>query len=210
MLPSRSQQGNQAYFVEPLALRSGQNRHQDDRRYSAASATSPYDHPMQLFPGRDRPRPTSLLSTSTYAGPPPPNSSDFLLGSSRSDTFSTQDRRHSDTSTVYDPFLEYDRDQKKSAPLEYNADFLRYEQAQRVPTSGFYSHFEPTDWRGIAMHAGFCFVGYPFLLLVCLAASNKTLFWARVIVGIGCGLLGFCLGLNPYRFARRYLEAGSM
>ena len=107
-------------------------------------------------------------------------------------------------STVYDPFLS--PDPQRSSPPEYH-DFNYI--PKEPPKSGFYAYFEPTDWKGIIMHIVFTLVAYPFLILICLAASNKILFWSRVIVGAGCGILGFCLGYNPYRFARRYLEAGS-
>ena len=135
---------------------------------------------------------------SRWLAPPPP---------SASSSFSAP----STTYDLYDPYQEYDKKAQSSGYESYVLD--RLDDAHYRPRTrqknGFYSYFEKTDWNGIVMHTIFCFVAYPFLIALCALASDRSIFWARVIVGGGCGVLGYALAFYPYRFATRYLEAGS-
>jgi hypothetical protein len=73
----------------------------------------------------------------------------------------------------------------------------------------FAKGYEPPQWRRLAAHLTLCALGYPFLLLFVSASKGKSLFWARLLVGVGCGLLGGMLGWNLVKMARRILEAAS-
>ncbi|KAG6828760.1 hypothetical protein H0H92_006839 [Tricholoma furcatifolium] len=50
--------------------------------------------------------------------------------------------------------------------------------------------FQVPQWTQIFVHILLCIVSYPLLLVVMLIARNKSLFWTRFIVGVGCGLVG--------------------
>ncbi|KLO16744.1 hypothetical protein SCHPADRAFT_198455 [Schizopora paradoxa] len=68
-------------------------------------------------------------------------------------------------------------------------------------------YFEATDWVAIMFHSLAVGSAYPFLYLVCFFASDRTLFWSRLIVRLGSGILAFALGRTPFFAARKYLEA---
>lgn len=73
----------------------------------------------------------------------------------------------------------------------------------------FAKGFETPQWHRLAVHLTLCAIGYPFLLLFVSASRGKSLFWARLLIGVGCGLLGGMLGWNLVKMARRILEAAS-
>ena len=81
------------------------------------------------------------------------------------------------------------------------------ERAQRHP---FAEGFEPPRWRMISVHVLLCVIAYP-LLLICtvVATKGKTLFWTRLVVGLGCGIVGFCLGLSLLALGKAFFEAAS-
>ncbi|KAG5350089.1 hypothetical protein C0989_000213, partial [Termitomyces sp. Mn162] len=69
------------------------------------------------------------------------------------------------------------------------------------------SGFEKPYWRDILLHIALCLVSYPILLAVTLVARNKSIFWTRFIVGVGCGLVGLGLGYSLLTLAKSHLEA---
>jgi hypothetical protein len=71
----------------------------------------------------------------------------------------------------------------------------------------FASQFEAPDWRQLSIHTVLCLLSYPLLLLVVIIASSRPLFWTRTIVALGCGLIGFTLGLIPLALGRKFLGA---
>ncbi|KAF7331706.1 hypothetical protein MKEN_00050400 [Mycena kentingensis (nom. inval.)] len=73
----------------------------------------------------------------------------------------------------------------------------------------FARSFEAPEWMYILIHLGLCSLAYPVLLLTTIIASNKSIFWSRLIVGIGCGAVGVALGLSLARLAQRFLEAAT-
>ncbi|GLB33262.1 hypothetical protein LshimejAT787_0101460 [Lyophyllum shimeji] len=73
----------------------------------------------------------------------------------------------------------------------------------------FAKGFEAPLWKNILVHIALCLIAYPFLLLITLVARQKSLFWTRFIVGMGCGLIGFCLGLSLLQLAQSHLEAAT-
>jgi len=74
----------------------------------------------------------------------------------------------------------------------------------------FAKDFEVPQWKKLAIHTGICVLSYPFLLIFVIMGQGRTLFWARVFVGVGCGILGVTLGLSLVHLARGVLEAASM
>jgi hypothetical protein len=71
----------------------------------------------------------------------------------------------------------------------------------------FASQFEPPDWQQLLIHSFVCLLAYPLLLLVVVIASSRPLFWTRTIVSLGCGLIGFTLGLGPLALGKKFFEA---
>ena len=74
----------------------------------------------------------------------------------------------------------------------------------------FAKNFEVPQWKKLALHTGLCALSYPFLLIFAIIGQGKTLFWSRLFVGAGCGILGSTLGLSLVNMARGVLEAASM
>ena len=74
----------------------------------------------------------------------------------------------------------------------------------------FAKNFEVPQWRNLAIHTGLCALSYPFLLIFVIMGQGQNLFWSRLFVGAGCGVLGVVLGLSLLRLARGVLEAASM
>lgn len=70
-------------------------------------------------------------------------------------------------------------------------------------------NFEAPEWHKIIIHVILCLIAYPFLFLSVKIAQNKTLFWSRLIVSVGCGVVGFLLGLSLLSLGRPFLEAAS-
>jgi hypothetical protein len=62
----------------------------------------------------------------------------------------------------------------------------------------------------LAIHTGLCALSYPFLLIFVIMSRGQNLFWSRLFVGAGCGMLGAILGLSLMQLARGILEAASM
>lgn len=67
--------------------------------------------------------------------------------------------------------------------------------------------YEAPKWNTLAVHTLLCLLTYPFLLIFVIVAKGRTLFWTRLLVGAGCGIIGFLLGLSLIGLARRHLEA---
>lgn len=69
--------------------------------------------------------------------------------------------------------------------------------------------FERPDWRQLAVHVFGCFISYPVMYLVTLAAKDRSLFLTRVLVATWASVVGFCLAFSLVVFATKYLEAAS-
>ncbi|KAK0436703.1 hypothetical protein EV421DRAFT_1979647 [Armillaria borealis] len=69
--------------------------------------------------------------------------------------------------------------------------------------------FEALEWPKIIIHIILCLVAYPILTIFVVIARNKTLFWSRLFVSVGCGAIGFALGLSLLSLARPFLEAAT-
>ena len=74
----------------------------------------------------------------------------------------------------------------------------------------FAKNFEVPQWRKLATHTGICLLSYPFLMIFVIMGRGQNLFWARLFVGVGCGILGVVLSLSLKQLARGFLEAASM
>lgn len=73
----------------------------------------------------------------------------------------------------------------------------------------FAKNFEVPQWRKLAIHTGLCALAYPFLLIFVILSGGHNLFWSRLFVGAGCGILGVTLGVNLVHLARGIFEAAS-
>lgn len=69
--------------------------------------------------------------------------------------------------------------------------------------------FERPNYFHIIVHAACCCVAYPVIYAGTVAAKNRSLFWARVIVGLWCGGIGVVIGWSLVAFATKYAEAAS-
>ncbi|KAF9004740.1 hypothetical protein BDQ17DRAFT_1354599 [Cyathus striatus] len=73
----------------------------------------------------------------------------------------------------------------------------------------------PIDSGGVgkgglaSIHVVLCLIAYPILQIFVVIARNKSLFWSRLFVGAGCGLLGFVLGVSLLQLGRNILEAAT-
>ncbi|KAJ7727962.1 hypothetical protein B0H16DRAFT_1894322 [Mycena metata] len=118
----------------------------------------------------------------------------------------------------FDPKHLYD-DSKRNllAPSPAETDFLKTPLSALFPGGlpkaprrhPFASRYEAPEWIFVAIHVAFCLLAYPVLLVFVILADRKTLFWSRLIVGVGCGVVGVALGLSIGRLAQGFLEAAT-
>ncbi|KAG5639156.1 hypothetical protein H0H81_006415 [Sphagnurus paluster] len=81
-------------------------------------------------------------------------------------------------------------------------------QSLKLPRKNpFAEGFEAPHRKTILFHIVLCVVTYPILLLVTIIARERSLFWTRFIVGLGCGILGLIIGLSLLKLAQPLLEA---
>ena len=73
----------------------------------------------------------------------------------------------------------------------------------------FAKNFEVPQWRNLAIHIGLCGLTYPFMLIFVFLGQSKALFFSRLFVGAGSGILGVMFSLSLMRLARGILEAAS-
>ncbi|KAF4602487.1 hypothetical protein EYR40_005696 [Pleurotus pulmonarius] len=73
----------------------------------------------------------------------------------------------------------------------------------------FARSFEAPDWRLLVLHTVLCLLAFPTLLVFTIIARNRTLFWTRFIVSIGCGLVGFFLAISLINMGKAFLEAAT-
>ena len=69
--------------------------------------------------------------------------------------------------------------------------------------------FERPNYFHVFAHVVCCCVAYPIIYAGTVAANDKTLFWARVIVGVWCTGIGVVIGWSLVAFATQYAEAAS-
>ena len=69
--------------------------------------------------------------------------------------------------------------------------------------------FERPNYLHIFTHAVFCCAAYPIVYTGTVAAKDRSLFWARVIVGLWCAGVGVVIGWSLVAFAMKYMEAAS-
>ncbi|KAJ7929139.1 hypothetical protein B0H13DRAFT_2248169 [Mycena leptocephala] len=104
------------------------------------------------------------------------------------------------------------------SPAASETDFLKTPLSALFPAGlpkpprrhPFASGYEAPEWTFILIHVGFCVLAYPILLAFVVIANNRTLFWSRLVVGVGCGAVGVALGLSLARLGQRFLEAASI
>ncbi|KAF8811878.1 hypothetical protein BYT27DRAFT_7088549 [Phlegmacium glaucopus] len=81
--------------------------------------------------------------------------------------------------------------------------------SRKLKQHPFMTGCEPPQWRNMAVHVVLCGLAYPVLLASVIVAQGKTLFWARLFVGVGSSLLGLMLGVSLTVSGRRMLEAAT-
>ncbi|KDQ65143.1 hypothetical protein JAAARDRAFT_168055 [Jaapia argillacea MUCL 33604] len=69
--------------------------------------------------------------------------------------------------------------------------------------------FEEPDRKLVILHAILCLAAYGVLHLVARIAQNRSLFWARVLVGAGCGGVGLVLSFNLLLLTQKMIEAAA-
>ena len=69
--------------------------------------------------------------------------------------------------------------------------------------------FERPNYQHILAHAICCCFAYPIIYAGTVAAKDKSLFWARVIVGLWCAGVGVVIGWSLVAFATKFTEAAS-
>ena len=143
-------------------------------------------------------RPTSSLGTSVEGHDYSPDTPDFPARTSHVPLL------HKDFSHDSEKTYPRSRDAQNQYPFHEG-----WSQTQRAPTRRhpFASQFEAPDWQQLVIHTVICLLAYPLLLLVVFVASSRPLFWTRTIVGLGCGIIGFTLGLIPLAVGQKFLEA---
>jgi hypothetical protein len=71
----------------------------------------------------------------------------------------------------------------------------------------FSQHYEVPKWKSLIIHTFLCFLSYPVLIAFVKIAEGRTLFWTRVVVGMGSGVTGVLLGRSLLLLSARHLEA---
>ncbi len=180
----RYSQMGQDYFFQPVP--------QTDAHTSPGNHR---DHPLHDLPQRHRPNPLPLSSSTFYDAPS--QSKEYLLdtASSRRSSVPYSPYTHSRTASGSKPFDDPPTSATRlllspsGTPGSVQRRTPTY-AGKRPPTSGYYAYFEATDWKSIIIHTVAGRMRIPFLILMCMLASNKTLFWSRVIVGFDAGSSG--------------------
>ncbi|KAF7301272.1 hypothetical protein MIND_00692000 [Mycena indigotica] len=73
----------------------------------------------------------------------------------------------------------------------------------------FATGFEAPEWWSILIHIALCALAYPVLYAFVVIATNRPIFWSRLLVGAGCGAVGVSLGWSLTRLGQRFLEAAT-
>ncbi|KAJ7122886.1 hypothetical protein C8R44DRAFT_156846 [Mycena epipterygia] len=210
MMGSQSPVKDVVFQVPPLSAREsvfdGGLDHASDGVYDPYSVNIPLlPHPRSPHP---KPRPplanSAFTRTSARAGPPQYLS---LSGSTYQD---------------FDPQRLHLPDGKQDGFTTPNSagsetDFLKTPLSALFPAGlpkpprrhPFARGFEAPEWRFIVIHVAFCVLAYPVLMAFVAIANHKTIFWSRVVVGVGCGALGVALGLSLSRLGQRFFEAAT-
>ena len=69
--------------------------------------------------------------------------------------------------------------------------------------------FERPDMRTLAQYTICCALIYPFLYSITLICNGRSLFEVRLMVGLGCAIVSFGVGLYLLEFAERVMAACS-
>ncbi|KAF8663578.1 hypothetical protein AX16_000922 [Volvariella volvacea WC 439] len=170
--------------------------------YSASAATPTSSTPF-LGPG---------ARSSTYANPtypPQPNPQRQVTFSTPPQTYGNLNPRHprSDSQSQYQEIpipLSNDID-----PEELKSSHAIFPRPSKPKQHPFSQSFEPPHWWPIIIHVILCLVSYPVILLFTIVARDRSLFWTRFIVSLGCGLAGVSLGMSLLRLGKSYLEAST-
>jgi hypothetical protein len=79
--------------------------------------------------------------------------------------------------------------------------------ASRNREEGWWSrHFEPPEWRPLAVHTALCLIAYPVVSLL-LPLARGSIFWVRAYVSLGCSVVGLSIGFSLLALVRKWIEA---
>lgn len=78
----------------------------------------------------------------------------------------------------------------------------------RIPRTST-KRFERPNYLHVIAHVVVCCVAYPIIYAGTVLARDRSLFWARVIVGLWCAGVGVVIGWSLVAFATKYTEAAS-
>jgi hypothetical protein len=71
------------------------------------------------------------------------------------------------------------------------------------------SRFQRCNLTDLACYLLVCAIAYPFLYLITLLAGGRSLFTARLLVGLGCAIVALSLGFFLQELEIRFLEVAS-
>ena len=83
----------------------------------------------------------------------------------------------------------------------------KFYHSRRPGKHPFAKGFETPQWKLLGLHTVLCLLTFPWVYGFALAAFDASLFWARVVVGVGCGVPGILLGLSLTKLVKPIMEA---
>ncbi|KAJ7163791.1 hypothetical protein C8R43DRAFT_1122758 [Mycena crocata] len=180
-----------------------------DDRVASDGSYDPHSSHLPLLPNRRSHHPPGNLDAPRL-GPPPPHLS--LSGATYQD-FNPQHLYFTDGQQAG----KLDAYAYTPSPRDSETDFLKTPLSALFPTGipkpprrhPFASGFEAPEWFFVILHVSFCILAYPVLMVFVVIANHRTLFWSRLLVGVGCGAVGVALGLSLGRLSQRFLEAAT-
>ncbi|PPQ70480.1 hypothetical protein CVT24_013287 [Panaeolus cyanescens] len=69
--------------------------------------------------------------------------------------------------------------------------------------------FETPQWIPVVIHIVVCGLAYPVLLGFVYLSDGRTLFLARLLIGLGCSIVGLTLGISLLTLAKGIFEAAT-
>ena len=169
---------------------------------SSTSSRQSYGQPPMGVPSPLTPKPGAWGQTPTAYGE---------TGRGRTVSFPiAQSPSASKLSDPYDPYsATYPSNFTIGSPATTGPAFPQATPSKKPRRHPFSKHYEAPDWGRVFRHFVLCGLTYPILLGFAIAANGKTITTSRLIVGIGCTILGFFVGGNLLALARYIIEAVS-
>lgn len=118
---------------------------------------------------------------------------------------------------LYDPYAKPNHSTTALQPLP-TKDFFSPPDTPLLGSGGgqrktkkhpFSKKFEAPNWGKVLVHLVLSALAYPILFAFVLWADGRTIFVSRIIIGVGCGVIGVALGASLLGLAKYILEAVS-